>query len=101
MEEAIGFLRDRLGLELRFGDGGRFAAFALPQTTLALLGEDERIVETASLALQVDDIEQTLASWTAAGAAVLRPVERGPHELRAVVSVPGGLQVVVSQKIRD
>jgi predicted enzyme related to lactoylglutathione lyase len=98
MESSVTFLRDTMGLTLKFQDGSRYAAFAFGSLTLALVAEGERIVDQAALAFRVGDIAGAVSAAEAAGAKVLRPVEQGPHEKRAVVREAGGATVVFSQK---
>jgi predicted enzyme related to lactoylglutathione lyase len=98
LEAAVSFYRDTLGLTVKFRDGGRYCAIDAGGFTLGLAAQEERIVEEAAAAFRVEDIEQSLARLAAAGAEVLRPVERGPHESRAVLRAPGGGTLVISSK---
>jgi predicted enzyme related to lactoylglutathione lyase len=98
MTQAVAFCRDVLGLPLKFQDGERYAAFAFGTLTLALLGAEERVADGPALGLRTDDIAAALAQCLAGGGAILREVETGPHELRAVVASPAGA-IVLSQKL--
>jgi hypothetical protein len=96
--DVVAFLRDTLGLPLKIQDGDRYAAFQFGGLTLALLGESERIVEQPALCFRVDDVVSSLTAAEAAGAEAIRGVEQGPHEKRAVVRIPGGSVLVLSEK---
>ncbi len=98
MEAACTFLTGVLGLALKFRDGDRYAAFELQGLTLALLGQEERVVTQPAIGIRVDDMEGTITRMQAAGAAMATPVTAGPHELRGVVRMPGGIDAVLSQK---
>jgi predicted enzyme related to lactoylglutathione lyase len=97
MNAAVAFLRDTAGLKLKFQDGTRYAAFEFGNLTLALVAEGERIVDQTALVLRVPDIAAALTAAQGGKAQVLRPVEQGPHEKRAVVSA-AGTTLVFSQK---
>lgn len=99
MEAAVRFLSDVLGMEPRFQDGARYAAFPSGAVGLAFLGGEERIVSEPSLGVQVDDLNDVLSHWCIKGAEIVRKSEIGPHELRAVVRIPGGLLLTLSQKL--
>ncbi len=96
LDAAVAFYRDVLGLPVKFRDGGRYCALDAGGYTLGLAAREERIVDDAAPAFHVEDIEATLAAMLESGASVVRPVERGPHEMRAVLRVPGGNTVVIS-----
>src|SRR5262245_46851571 len=98
MDATVGFLRDTLGLKLKFQDGARYAAFEFGNLTLALVAEGERIVDAPAWVFRVGDIAAAMAEVAKSGGTVLRPVEQGPHEKRAVVREAGGAAVVFSQK---
>ena len=100
MESAVAFLTDVVGLKQKFRDGDRYCAFEFGSTTLALVGKDERIVAGAAMAYRVDDLAAAIATWTAHGASLVRAAERGPHEERAVLSLPGGGLAVLSAKLK-
>ena len=100
LDAAVAFYRDTLGLTVKFRDGERYCAIDAGGFTLGLAAQDERIVAEAAPVLRVDDIEQSLAAMVAAGASVVRPVERGPHEARAVLRAPGGTTLVISARLQ-
>src|SRR5262245_55307447 len=96
VEGAVAFYRDALGLGLRFADGDRYAALDAGGTTLALVGATEDLTGgIAAASFRVDDVDAALGAFTAAGGTVLRPVEQGPHEVRAVVRDPWGNVLVL------
>ena len=101
LDAAVAFYRDVLGLPVKFRNGARYCALDAGGYTLGLAAREERIVEAAAPAFHVEDIEATLAMMFKSGASVVRPLERGPHELRAVLRVPGGNTVVISAGLRD
>lgn len=99
MDAAVTFLRDVVRLPLKFRDGDRYCAFQLGDLVLALVGEDERIVPAPALTVRAEDLAGALAAAVAGGGRIERPPERGPHEHRAVVEIPGGGLVVLSAKL--
>ena len=98
MGAAVHFLSEQIDLSPKFQDGNRYTGYAAITLNLALLGLDERIAPDASIAVRVTDLGTILKKWVAAGAETVRSVEQGPHELRAVVRIPGGLLVTLVQK---
>jgi predicted enzyme related to lactoylglutathione lyase len=99
LEAAVAFYRDALGLPLKFRDGDRYCAFDAGGYTLGLAARDERVAEVAAPAFRVEDLGSALHALLGAGASLLRPVEAGPHESRAVLGVPGGGALVLSAKL--
>ena len=49
--------------------------------------------------VRVPDVAAAVEKAVAAGAVVVRPPERGPHEVRAVVTDPWGNPVVLATKL--
>jgi len=95
LESALRFYREALGLEEKFRDGDRFAALELGGVTVALAaGEEDRAGATA-LSFKVDDIQDAVQQLRGAGATVIRDVEEGPHEFRAVLRDPAGNAFIV------
>jgi len=99
LDEAVSFYRDALGLAVKFRDGERYCAIDAGGYTLGLVAEEERIVDTAAPVFRVDDIERAVSDLLEAGAQLLRAVERGPHERRAVLRAPGGGAVVLTARL--
>jgi len=99
LDAAVAFYRDTLGLPVKFRDGDRYCAIDAGGFTLGLAAQEERIVAAAAPAFRVDDIEQSLSAMVAAGASVVRPPQRGPHEARAVLLAPGGTTLVISARL--
>ena len=100
LDAAVAFYRDTLGLTVKFRDGERYCAIDAGGFTLGLAAQDERIAAEVAPVLRVDDIELSLAALVTAGASMLRPVERGPHEARAVLRAPGGTTLVISARLQ-
>lgn len=98
MEAAVTFFRDTIGLPLKFRDGDRYCALDAGGITLGLVAGEEQIVSEPAIAFRVDDIDATVRRLTASGATILRPIEAGPHELRAVLRTPGGTPLIVAAK---
>ncbi|HZR35593.1 MAG TPA: VOC family protein [Nevskia sp.] len=96
LDAAVAFYHDVLGLPVKFRDGGRYCALDAGGYTLGLAAREERIVDNAAPAFHVEDLDAAVAAMLASGASMVRPPERGPHELRAVLRVPGGNTVVLS-----
>jgi predicted enzyme related to lactoylglutathione lyase len=99
LERELQFFQQGLGLTARFRDGARFAALDGGGLTIGIAAEDERLCTQAAAVFRVADIQQSVALLLAAGATLLRPVERGPHEWRAVVASPAGHQLILSSKL--
>ncbi len=95
LDAAASFYGEALGLPVRFRDGDRFCAFDGGGVTVALAAGAERLCDTPAVSYQVDDLEGAVATLSAAGASVLRPIEEGPHERRAVLRDPSGNAFVV------
>lgn len=95
LDESLAFYRDGLGLPLRFRDGDRFCAFDGGGVTIALAAGAERLSDAPVVSYQVEDLEGTVAALEAAGGTLLRPVEEGPHERRALLRDPSGNAFVV------
>ncbi|TDD58526.1 VOC family protein [Actinomadura rubrisoli] len=91
VDEAVRFYRDALGLDVRFQDGGRFAALDGGGTTLTIAGPEEDVTGGVPAAsFKVEDVRAMAESLTAAGATLVRGPEEGPHEVRAVLRDPSG-----------
>lgn len=97
---ALAFFTDTLQRPPKLHDGGRYAAFDIDGCTLALAAGDERLGTAAAPVLRVDDIRATLARMSSAGAVVLQSPQRGPHEWRALLQAPGGVPVILSERLR-
>ncbi|MDE0856409.1 MAG: VOC family protein [Nevskia sp.] len=95
LDAAVSFYRDALGLTVKFRDGDRYCAIDAGGCTLGLTARDERVAAETAPAFRVDDIEQGVRTMLAAGARLARPPQQGPHETRAVLTVPGGTTVVL------
>jgi predicted enzyme related to lactoylglutathione lyase len=87
---AVRFYRDALGLNVKFQDGDRYAALDGGGTTFAIAGPEEQIVAEPAVSFKVDDVAAMTDRLTAAGAALVRGPEEGPHEIRAVLRDPAG-----------
>lgn len=99
LDAAVAFYRDVLGLPVKFRDGDRYCAIDAGGFTLGLAAGAERVADEAAAVFRVEDIAESLNVLVAAGAQVLRPVERGPHEARAVLRAPGGGALVLSARL--
>ena len=99
LDTALRFYGDTIGLPTRFRDGDRFAALDAGGVTLALVARDERILDTPALAWQVDDIDTAMARLVAAGARVVQPPQKGPHEWRAVLRDVDGHPLVLAARL--
>ena len=99
LDAAVAFYHDTLGLPVKFRDGDRYCAIDAGGFTLGLAAREERIVNEAAPTFRVDDLDQSLSAMIAAGASVVRPPQRGPHEARAVLLAPGGTTLVISARL--
>ena len=95
LDAAERFYREGLGLEAKFRDGDRFAALELGGVTVALAAGEEDRAGVAALSFKVDDVNSAVAQLCDAGASVMRDVEEGPHEYRAVLRDPAGNPFIV------
>ncbi len=95
LDAASAFWVERLGLELRFRDGDRYAAVTDGRTTLGLAAPEEQPAPgVVAVSVQVTGLDELLASWTADGLTVGDVVD-GPHERRVLVRDPAGNPVVI------
>jgi predicted enzyme related to lactoylglutathione lyase len=96
---AADFYRDAFGYTEKFRDGTRFCLFDTGALPLALAAGEERLAERAAPVYRVDDIDAALARLTSAGSRVLRPLEQGPHEWRAVLADPAGNPLILTARL--
>jgi catechol 2,3-dioxygenase-like lactoylglutathione lyase family enzyme len=82
-----------LGAEPTFVDGDRWAQFDVGGARIALAGSD-RTSDLPGLMLKVADLDAARAEAAAQGLAVTEP-QTGPHEVRATVTGPDGVPVVL------
>jgi hypothetical protein len=82
-----------LGVAPTFVDGDRWAQFDVAGKRIALAGTD-RVSEKAGLMIKVGDLAAARSAALAKGLAVSDPQE-GPHEVRCVVTAPGGWPVIL------
>jgi catechol 2,3-dioxygenase-like lactoylglutathione lyase family enzyme len=82
-----------LGVEPTFVDGDRWAQFDVAGARIALAGSD-RTGDEPGLMAKVPDLDAALAELAAQGLQATAPQE-GPHEIRATVTGPGGVPVVL------
>ncbi|MGK9264228.1 hypothetical protein KXS15_25235 [Sinorhizobium meliloti] len=101
LSAAIDFFNGQFDLSLKFRDGERYAALDFREMTLALLAGEEKLVDRPAFTVKADDMDTSIHELTQKGATVIQPATQGPHELRAVLSAPGGMAVIVSQKTRS
>jgi hypothetical protein len=103
LESTVSLLQDVLGLTLKFRDADRYAAFVSTPLSLTLASDAERIIDKPALVIQVErDIELVVDRLTAAGILVVRPIEKGPHELRTVLEpLNSAFQLVITQKLAN
>lgn len=99
LDAALRFYCDGLGLTIKFRDAERFAALDAGGVTLALAAAGERIVDRPALAWRVDDIGAATARLLAAGARIVHPIEKGPHEWRAVLRDVAGHPLVLTAEL--
>ncbi len=82
-----------LGAAPTFVDGQRWAQFDVAGRRIALAGTD-RVSDQAGIMIKVGDLAAAREAAIAAGLTVTEPRE-GPHEVRCVVTAPGGWPVVL------
>ncbi|MDI2030554.1 VOC family protein [Saccharopolyspora sp. TS4A08] len=95
------FYGECLGLGVKFTDGDRFSALDGGSTTLALAGPVEDVTGgVVAASFKVADLNATVKAVIARGGEVVRPAERGPHEVRAVVRDPWRNTFVLYSSLR-
>jgi predicted enzyme related to lactoylglutathione lyase len=99
IDEGLKFFQEALGMPVKFRDGDRFCALDAGGFTVGLVANEERIVDQPALVYRVEDIASTLDRLVAAGAQILKPITKGPHELRTVLRDNRGFPLVISSKI--
>lgn len=98
LDALTSFYVDRLGLDLQFRDGERYAAVTDGTVTLGLAAAGEQPVPgRVVVSVEVAGLDAVLAAWTADGLEVGTSID-GPHERRAVVRDPSGNAVVVYER---
>jgi predicted enzyme related to lactoylglutathione lyase len=96
MDAAVAFYGATMGLELKFRDGDRFAAFNGGGVTLALVaGEEDVTGGVTAPSFKVADVAGAVADLVAGGATIVLGATEGPHETRAVVRDPSGNALVL------
>ena len=98
--KAVAFYTEGLGLAVKFADGTRFAALDGGGVTFAIAGEEEDLVGVPAASFKVEDVAATIEKLVAAGGAVVRAAEEGPHEIRAVLRDPAGNPLVVYSPVQ-
>jgi predicted enzyme related to lactoylglutathione lyase len=96
LDSAVTFYRDTLKLPLKFRDGERYCAFDAGGYTLGLAAAGECVAECAAPVFRAEEIQAAVAAMLQAGASLVQPPQRGPHEWRAVLHAPGGGLLVVT-----
>ena len=90
----------QLGLELRFRDGDRWAAFDAGGLTLALAGPGEQPAGGGiALGVKVADLDAALERVAAEGGEVLEDVREGEHERRATCRDRFGATLALYQSL--
>jgi catechol 2,3-dioxygenase-like lactoylglutathione lyase family enzyme len=99
LERACAFVADVLGLELRFRDGDRYAAFSAGAVTLALATAGEQVAPgKIGLALKTADVDAAVTRLATAEVAHGAPTESA-HERRVTFTdEDGNLFVVYAPK---
>lgn len=96
VDAAVTFYAQGLGLPVKFQDGARFAALDGGAITFAISGPEEDVAGgRATASFKVAHVAKAVDRLVDAGAALVRPAEQGPHEVRAVLTDPWGNPFVV------
>ena len=98
-DEGLEFFQKALGLPVKLRDGQCFCVLDAGGFTVGLVAHEERIVDQPALVYRVEDIAGTVERLVVAGASVLVPVTKGPHEMRAVLRDREGFPLVVTSKL--
>jgi predicted enzyme related to lactoylglutathione lyase len=88
----------KLGFEIRFQDGNRYAALHGNGQKLDLMAEGESLPHKLVLGFSTDDLAGESATLQAVGAKVVTPPKAGPHETTTLLQAPDGTFFVLSQK---
>lgn len=96
---AADFYRSAFGFREKFRDGERFCLLETGALPLALSAGEESLSERPAPVYETDDIQAALTHLTEGGAQVLRPLEAGPHEWRALLADPAGNPFILSAKL--
>lgn len=101
LEATLNLLQNTLGLALKFRDADRYAAFLPAPLSLTLASKAERIIDKPALVIEVEQgIELLIERLAVSDILVVHPVEKGPHEWRAVLEpINSAFQLVVTQKL--
>ena len=92
----IRMMIDALGLKLKFRDGDCYAAVEGDGLRLGLVAGSERIVEQPAPVFRVAAMAPELRRLLDAGARIVRPLERGPHEQRVVLQSADGITLMLT-----
>lgn len=96
IDAALTFFCDALGLKLKFRDGDCYAAVEGDGLRLGLVAGSERIVEQPAPVFRVTAMAPELRRLLDAGARIVRPLERGPHEQRVVLQSADGITLMLT-----
>ncbi|MGH8461251.1 MAG: VOC family protein [Stenotrophobium sp.] len=96
IDAALAFFCGTLGLQLKFRDADRYAAIESGCLHLGLVAGSERIVDRPLPVFRVESMASELQRLLAAGARILRPLERGPHEQRVILQSADGIGLMLT-----
>lgn len=95
MDAECAFYEKVLGLQVKFRDGDRWAAFDVEGISFGLAGTSERLPDRSALSVRAADVDAAVDRAVEAGAEVVLPAEDGRHERRAAVRDPAGQLIVL------
>ena len=98
LDGTLAWMTGELGCAIKFRDGDRYAELDGSGQSIALVAQNERLVDRPALSVRTDDLDGAMDAFQRRGSEVVQAPERGPHETRAVLRAPGGVLVVLSSK---
>jgi 3-hydroxy-9,10-secoandrosta-1,3,5(10)-triene-9,17-dione monooxygenase reductase component len=90
MEASCQFYGERLGLELLFRDGDRWALYGGGDFNLALAGPGQALPDPMAVNIKVADVAAALRTLAEAGVQVVEPITFAEHEVRGAFRDPDG-----------
>ena len=98
LDDALTWMTSELGCVIRFRDGDRYVELDASGQSLALVAQNERLVDRPALSVRTEDLDGAIDALRRRGSEVVQAPVRGPHETRAVLKAPGDVLLVLSSK---
>ncbi|MGH8505869.1 MAG: VOC family protein [Stenotrophobium sp.] len=101
IDTALAFFCGVLGLQLKFRDADRYAAIESGGLRLGLVAGSERIAEQPLPVFRAESMAPELQRLLTAGARIVRPLERGPHEQRVILQSTDGIALMLTAALDE